>query len=116
MIRKNRLANEPLGQNKKKTKKQKENQKEEFDSSERFVEFDHLNTKCILTKKSLKQKKTNKLGKMMVSIQDIQRSSIVILLITTIAMVHGSGFGKCPNYPSMPKFNLTKVIHFCFLS
>lgn len=33
---------------------------------------------------------------------------IVYGLIVT-GMVHASGFGKCPNYPSMPKFNLTKV-------
>lgn len=23
--------------------------------------------------------------------------------------VGGSGFGKCPNYPTMPKFNMTQV-------
>lgn len=35
---------------------------------------------------------------------------IIIVLTLTIANTgSSSGFGKCPNYPSMPKFNVTKV-------
>lgn len=26
-----------------------------------------------------------------------------------LKIVLGSGFGKCPNFPSMPKFNIEKV-------
>lgn len=34
-----------------------------------------------------------------------------LLVLGLINDAHGSGFGKCPNYPSMPKFNLTRVNH-----
>lgn len=34
---------------------------------------------------------------------------IIGLVVIIVNRVEASGFGKCPNYPSMPKFNLTKV-------
>lgn len=42
---------------------------------------------------------------------------VFVFGLAIISTVHGSGFGKCPNYPSMPKFNLTKVnatFEYCF--
>lgn len=33
----------------------------------------------------------------------------VIGVLAIVNRAQASGFGKCPNYPSMPKFNLTKV-------
>lgn len=40
-------------------------------------------------------------------------SGMIVLLIITnhkiLIPVSGSGLGKCPNYPSMPKFNMTQV-------
>ncbi|KFB47988.1 AGAP005223-PA-like protein [Anopheles sinensis] len=30
------------------------------------------------------------------------------LWLARLSPVLASGFGKCPNYPSMPKFNMTK--------
>uniref|UniRef100_A0A182TRC1 Secreted protein n=1 Tax=Anopheles melas TaxID=34690 RepID=A0A182TRC1_9DIPT len=34
---------------------------------------------------------------------------VVALWLARLSPVLASGFGKCPNYPSMPKFNMTKV-------
>lgn len=40
----------------------------------------------------------------------LEKILIAIGLTLTIAQTgSSSGFGKCPNYPSMPKFNVTKV-------
>lgn len=39
-------------------------------------------------------------------------SKVLILLQIILTILHSttsSGFGRCPNYPSMPKFNVTKV-------
>ncbi|XP_055917213.1 apolipoprotein D [Eupeodes corollae] len=38
------------------------------------------------------------------------QTSIVILLTFWIASVAGYGFGRCPKYPSMPRFNMTRVL------
>uniref|UniRef100_A0A182XEU3 Lipocln_cytosolic_FA-bd_dom domain-containing protein n=1 Tax=Anopheles quadriannulatus TaxID=34691 RepID=A0A182XEU3_ANOQN len=35
---------------------------------------------------------------------------VVALWLTRLSPVLASGFGKCPNYPSMPKFNMTKFL------
>lgn len=40
----------------------------------------------------------------------VKYACLVLFGLIYIESVHSSGFGKCPNYPSMPKFNLTKVI------
>lgn len=32
-----------------------------------------------------------------------------VLFVLHMDDVQSSGFGRCPNYPSMPKFNMTKV-------
>ncbi|XP_001661562.2 apolipoprotein D [Aedes aegypti] len=34
----------------------------------------------------------------------------VLLIVQHLKMVHSSGFGKCPNYPTMPKFNMTRFL------
>uniref|UniRef100_A0A182KCI1 Lipocalin/cytosolic fatty-acid binding domain-containing protein n=1 Tax=Anopheles christyi TaxID=43041 RepID=A0A182KCI1_9DIPT len=34
----------------------------------------------------------------------------VSLWLARLSPVLASGFGKCPNYPSMPKFNMTKFL------
>lgn len=38
------------------------------------------------------------------------QTSIVILLACWITSVAGYGFGRCPKYPSMPRFNMTRVL------
>ncbi|XP_055836708.1 apolipoprotein D [Episyrphus balteatus] len=38
------------------------------------------------------------------------KKSIVVLLTFWIASVAGYGFGRCPKYPSMPKFNMTRAL------
>uniref|UniRef100_A0A182YC29 Lipocln_cytosolic_FA-bd_dom domain-containing protein n=1 Tax=Anopheles stephensi TaxID=30069 RepID=A0A182YC29_ANOST len=35
---------------------------------------------------------------------------VVSLWLARLSPVLASGFGKCPNYPSMPKFNMTKFL------
>lgn len=40
----------------------------------------------------------------------LHQTPIVILLTFWIASVNGYGFGRCPKYPSMPKFNMTRVL------
>ncbi|XP_065089367.1 apolipoprotein D-like [Ochlerotatus camptorhynchus] len=34
----------------------------------------------------------------------------VLLIVAQLKMIESSGFGKCPNYPSMPKFNMTRFL------
>lgn len=34
---------------------------------------------------------------------------VLLQLLLADNAVHGSGFGRCPKYPSMPKFNMTRV-------
>ncbi|XP_053687566.1 apolipoprotein D-like [Sabethes cyaneus] len=34
----------------------------------------------------------------------------VLLFAAQSRLIESSGFGKCPNYPSMPKFNITKFL------
>lgn len=35
--------------------------------------------------------------------------SSVLLLSTFVAETKAYGFGRCPKYPSMPKFNMSRV-------
>ncbi|XP_055537265.1 apolipoprotein D-like [Wyeomyia smithii] len=34
----------------------------------------------------------------------------ILLCAAQLKYIESSGFGKCPNYPSMPKFNMTKFL------
>ncbi|XP_063701908.1 apolipoprotein D [Culicoides brevitarsis] len=42
--------------------------------------------------------------------KNIQKIIIIGLIAIHIHPGYSSGFGKCPNYPSMPKFNVTKFL------
>lgn len=41
--------------------------------------------------------------------------TVVAALTVAVSNVDGSGFGRCPNYPSMPRFNISRV-NFVILS
>ncbi|KAL9875405.1 glial Lazarillo isoform 1-T11 [Glossina fuscipes fuscipes] len=36
--------------------------------------------------------------------------TICSFLLLMNAPAHGAGFGRCPNYPSMPKFNMSQIL------
>ncbi|XP_034652178.1 apolipoprotein D isoform X1 [Drosophila subobscura] len=35
---------------------------------------------------------------------------LLVFLLTFVAETNAYGFGRCPNYPSMPKFNMSRVL------
>lgn len=43
-------------------------------------------------------------------LQPTLRIYTVLLIAAQLRLIESSGFGKCPNYPSMPKFNMSKFL------
>lgn len=36
--------------------------------------------------------------------------TVLLIVLAQLKTIEASGFGKCPNYPSMPKFNMTRFL------
>ncbi|XP_058836172.1 apolipoprotein D-like isoform X3 [Topomyia yanbarensis] len=43
-------------------------------------------------------------------LQSTLRMCTVLLIAAQLEFIESSGFGRCPNYPSMPKFNMSRFL------